>query len=174
VARARSRTFDCNNADGISANNFVAAVPSGFHGGTAIDNPLNFAVIDLFPCNSGGVPETRRFDGYTVDAGTTTYNMHGYPLGRCPGAPAEATFMCGMADGGYVNGHRLESQLDGEVGQDGAPWFTVNPTRVAGVHLGYFEYFDFFRCGFDVCRRQFARRIDPAMDLFIEDISFDF
>lgn len=58
--------------------------------------------------------------------------------------------------------------------QDGAPWWTVNPTRVAGVHLGYREYFDFGRCGFDNCRRQYARRIDPAMDTFIRTIAFDF
>jgi V8-like Glu-specific endopeptidase len=163
---------DCNNGDGIAANNFAFAVPAGYNG--AIDSPLNFAVIDMFPCVSGGVPDTRKFAGYAVNTGTTSYSMHGYPLGRCPGAGVEGTFMCGMSDLGYVNEHRLESQLDGMPGQDGAPWFTSDPTRVAGVHLGYREYFDFGRCGFDNCRRQFARRIDNTMDTFIRNFAFDF
>lgn len=163
---------DCNNADGIAGNNFAFAVPAGYNG--AIDSALNFAVVDVFPCVSAGVPSTRRFAGYSVNTGTTTYNMHGYPLGRCPGAGTEGTFMCGMGDVGYINEHRLESQLDGMPGQDGAPWFTTDPTRVAGVHLGYREYFDFGRCGFDNCRRQYARRIDNAMDTFIRNVAFDF
>lgn len=164
--------LDCNNADSITSNNFTAAVPTGYSG--TLDNALDFAVIDVFPCQTSGLPATRTFNGYTVNAGTTTYNMHGYPLGRCPSASAEGTFMCGMADGGYVNDWRLESQLDGTDGQDGAPWFTIDPTRVAGVHNGYREYFDLGRCGFDVCRRQYARRIDGAMDTFIRNNSFDF
>jgi V8-like Glu-specific endopeptidase len=163
---------DCNNGDGITTNNFAFAVPAGYNG--AIDSSLNFAVIDMFPCIGGGVPETRRFAGYAVNTGTTSYNMHGYPLGRCPNAGVEGTFMCGMSDSGYVNGHRLESQLDGMEGQDGAPWFTTDATRVAGVHLGYREYFDFGRCGFDNCKRQYARRIDNTMDTFIRNFAFDF
>lgn len=164
--------LDCNNADGLTTNNFAAAVPAGYNG--TLDNALDFAVIDVFPCQSSGLPSTRTFNGYTVNSGTTTYNMHGYPLGLCPGAGAEGTFMCGMSDSGYVNDWRLESQLDGTEGQDGAPWFTMNPTRVAGVHVGYREYFDFGRCGFDNCRRQYARRIDSTMDTFIRASSFDF
>lgn len=165
--------LDCNNADGVSGNNFVAAVPAGYTG--TLDNSLDFAVIDVFPCQASGLPASRTFNGYTVNSGSTTYNMHGYPIGRCPSASTEGTFMCGMAGGdGYVNDWRLESQLDGTDGQDGAPWFTLDPTRVAGVHIGYRQYFDFGRCGFDQCRRQYARRIDGAMDTFIRQISFDF
>ena len=164
--------LDCNNADGVSGNNFAAAVPAGYNG--TLENSLDFAVIDVFPCQASGLPATRTFNGYTVNSGSTTYNMHGYPLGRCPSASAEGTFMCGMAGDGYVNDWRLESQLDGTEGQDGAPWFTMDPTRVTGVHVGYREYFDFGRCGFDNCRRQYARRIDGAMDTFIRQSSFDF
>ena len=164
--------LDCNNADGISGNNFAAAVPAGYNG--TLENALDFAVIDVFPCQASGLPATRTFNGYSVNTGTTTFNMHGYPLGRCPSASAEGTFMCGMAAEGYVNDWRLESQLDGTDGQDGAPWFTMDPTRVSGVHVGYREYFDFGRCGFDNCRRQYARRIDGAMDTFIRQSSFDF
>jgi V8-like Glu-specific endopeptidase len=164
--------LDCNNADALSQNNFAASIPAGYNG--TLENALDFAVIDVFPCQAAGLPATRTFNGYTVNSGTTTYNMHGYPLGRCPSASAEGTFMCGMAGEGYINEWRYESQLDGTAGQDGAPWFTMDPTRVAGVHVGYREYFDFGRCGFDNCRRQYARRIDGAMDTFIRQASFDF
>lgn len=164
--------LDCNNADSATANNFVAAVPSGYSG--TVENALDFAVIDVYPCAGSARPASRTFNGYTVNSGTTTYNMHGYPIGRCPSASTEGTFMCGMAGEGYVNDWRLESQLDGTPGQDGAPWFTLDPTRVAGVHVGYREYGDFGRCGFDPCRRQYARRIDGTMDSFIRDISYDF
>jgi V8-like Glu-specific endopeptidase len=164
--------LDCNNADSISSNNFMAAVPAGYNG--TLENALDFAVVDVFPCQASGLPASRTFNGYSVGTGTTTYNMHGYPLGRCPSASAEGVFMCGMGDTGYVNDWRLESQLDGTPGQDGAPWFTLDPTRVAGVHVGYREYFDFGRCGFDNCRRQYARRIDGTMDTFIRQNSFDF
>ncbi|MDQ3338055.1 MAG: hypothetical protein M4D80_23060 [Myxococcota bacterium] len=164
--------LDCNNGDGLGGNNFAASVPAGYNG--TLENALDFAVIDVFPCQASGLPATRTFNGYTVNSGSTTYNMHGYPIGRCPSASAEGTFMCGMAGDGYVNDWRLESQLDGTDGQDGAPWFTMDPTRVTGVHVGYREYFDFGRCGFDNCRRQYARRIDGAMDTFIRQVSFDF
>jgi hypothetical protein len=83
--------------------------------------------------------------------------------------------MCGMAGSGYPNEWRFEtSDIDTTAGQDGAPWWTTNPTRVAGVNIGYREYFDFGRCGFDNCRRNSARRIDGAMDTFIRAIAYDF
>jgi hypothetical protein len=46
--------------------------------------------------------------------------------------------------------------------------------RPAGVHRGYREYFDFGRCGFDVCRRNFARRIDNAFSDFIVQVAWDY
>jgi V8-like Glu-specific endopeptidase len=160
---------DCRNGDASTSNDFVAAVPAGYTG--TLDNSLDFAVIDTFPCHSA----PRKFDGYSVDVGTTTFLMHGYPIGRCPGASAEGTFMCGMSGAGYQNGWRLESaDIDATDGQDGAPWWTDSPTRVAGVHVGYREYFDFGRCGFDNCRRNYARRIDSFIDGFIRANAFDF
>lgn len=162
--------FDCRNGDADPNNDFLAAVPFGYGGATGED-PLDFAVIDTFPCHAA----PHFFPGYIVDSGSTTYSMHGYPLGRCPGASAEGTFMCGMAGPAYLNDWRIETEhIDAEVGQDGAPWWTTSPTRVAGVHVNYREYFDFGRCGFDVCRRNYARRIDGAMDSFIRAVAFDF
>ncbi len=172
-ARAGSsvpRRFDCRNGDASTSNDFLAAVPSGYAGAPAED-PLDFAVIDTFPCHSAPAS----FPGYTVNSGTTTYSVHGYPIGACPGALAEGTSMCGMSGSAYVNGWALESaEIDATEGQDGSPWWTLNATRVAGLHVGYREYFDFWRCGFDVCRRNYARRIDGAMDTFIRSIAFDF
>lgn len=162
--------FDCRNGDASTSNDFFAAVPAGYNG-TPAEHSLDFAVIDTFPCHRA----PRAFLGYTVNSGTTAYSMHGYPIGRCPGAPAEGTFMCGMTGSAYVNQWRLETHLiDATAGQDGAPWWTTNATRVAGVHIGYRQYHDFGRCGFDVCRRNYARRIDGAMDTFIRAIAFDF
>lgn len=161
---------DCRNGDASTSNDFLAAVPAGY-GGAPGEDPLDFAVIDTYPCHAA----PRWFPGYVVDSGTTTYSMHGYPIGLCPGAPAEGTFMCGMSGPAYVNEWRLETEhIDATAGQDGAPWWTTNPTRVAGVHIGYREYGDFWRCGFDVCRRNYARRIDGAMDTFIRTIAYDF
>lgn len=161
--------FDCRNGDASTSNDFLAVVPSGFNGAPT-EHSLDFAVIDTFPCHAA----PRSFPGYAVNTGTTTYSVHGYPLGRCPGAAADGTFMCGMSAQGYVNQWRLESELDATAGQDGAPWWTTNPTRVAGVHVGYRQYHDFGRCGFDVCRRNYARRIDGTMDTFIRSVSFDY
>lgn len=162
--------FDCRNGDASTSNDFVATVPAGYYGATGED-PLDFAVIDTFPCHAA----PHSFPGYVVNSGTTTYAMHGYPIERCPGGAAEGTYMCGMAGSAYVNGWRLETEhIDATDGQDGAPWWTLNPTRVAGVHVGYRQYHDVGRCGFDVCRRNYARRIDGAMDTFIRATSYDF
>lgn len=163
-------TQDCRNGDSVATNDFFAAVPAGYTGG--IESPLNFAVIDTYPCHAA----PRAIPGYTVNIGSGGYSLHGYPLGRCPNASADGIFMCGHAGSGYPNSDWLleSSDLDATSGQDGAPWIAFNPTRVIGVHLGYREYFDFGRCGFDNCRRNYARKIDGGMDTFIRQISFDF
>jgi V8-like Glu-specific endopeptidase len=162
--------FDCRNGDASPSNDFLAAVPAAYGGATGED-PLDFAVIDTYPCHAA----PRWFAGYSVDTGSTTYSMHGYPIGLCPGAPAEGMHMCGMSGPAYLNEWRIETEhIDGTDGQDGAPWWTTNPTRVAGVHIGYREYGDFWRCGFEPCRRNYARRIDGAMDTFIRAIAYDF
>lgn len=161
---------DCRNGDASTSNDFLLGIPAGYTG--TLDNSLDFAVIDTFPCHGTG---TTHFPGYVVDSGTVSYNVHGYPIGLCPGASAEGTFMCGNGGQGYINEWRLESEhVDTTDGEDGAPWWTINPTRVAGVDIGYREYFDLGRCGFSNCQRNYARRIDGGMDAFIRSIAFDF
>lgn len=81
-----------------------------------------------------------------------------------------------MTGSAYINAHMIETEhIDTFEGQSGGPWYRLTSSyRVAGPLSGYREYFDFGRCGFDVCRRNFARRIDSTVDTFIRAISFDF
>lgn len=166
--------FTCRNDDSNSSNDFLAAIPSGFVSNPN-DHAFDFAVIDTYPCHLAphwfGEPATNQ--GVIVDSGTATYSMHGYPGDPCPGASSGFYFMCGMSGTAYVNGTWLESaEIDTSGGQSGGPWYRAG--RVAGVHVDYREYFDFLRCGFDVCRRNYARRIDGTFKAFLDAIAFDY
>jgi len=144
------------------------SVPWGFRYGQASE--LDYAVIDTFPCHAA--PRWR--SGYLVDADSGTYSLYGYPGETCPGAPYADTWQCGMTGPAERNDWRIESQhIDSFEGQSGGPWLGTGDILAAN-HSGYIEYFDFFKCGFDMCRRNFGRRIDGAYDQFIRDVSFDY
>jgi V8-like Glu-specific endopeptidase len=166
-------SFDCRNDDATTANDYLLAIPSAF--AATADPGFDFAVMDTFPCHRAprwiGQPATNA--GILVDTGTVPYGLHGYPGPACPGAPSGSFFNCGMFGSGYVNGPWLESEfIDSDHGQSGAAWHFAG--RVAGTHIGYREYFDLFRCGFDVCRRNYARRIDSGYKAFLDAIAFDY
>jgi hypothetical protein len=166
-------SFDCRNDDAITSNDFLAAIPSAF--AASADPAYDFAVMDTFPCHSARawLGQPARNQGIIVDAGDSTYSLHGYPGNPCPGAPFGFLFNCGMSGPAYVNGPWLESEhIDSEGGQSGGPWHVAG--RVAATHIGYREYFDFFRCGFDVCRRNYGRRIDGTYKTFLDAIAFDY
>ena len=166
-------SFDCRNDDATTANDYFLSIPGGF--ATSADPAFDFAVMDTFPCHRAprwiGQPASNA--GILVDSGTNVYGLHGYPGPACPGAPFGNLFNCGMFGSGYVNGPWLESELiDSDHGQSGAAWHVSG--RVAATHIGYREYFDLFRCGFDVCRRNYARRIDAGYKSFLDAIAFDY
>ena len=166
-------SFDCRNDDASTSNDFLAAIPYAF--ATSADPAYDFAVMDTFPCHSAPrwLGQPSRNQGIIVDAGDSTYSLHGYPGNPCPGAPSGFLFNCGMSGSVYANGPWFESEyLDSEGGQSGGPWHVAN--RVVATHIGYREYFDFFRCGFDVCRRNYGRRIDGTYKTFLDAIAFDY
>lgn len=163
-------SFDCRNDDANTGNDFLWSVPAGYYTGQAAD--LDYAVMDTFPCH--GAPNW--FGGYQANAGNSTYATFGYPGDTCPGAPGPGNFQCGMSGASYINGWRIESEhIDAIGGQSGSPWYRMfDVNRPVGVLWGYREYFDLFRCGFDVCRRNFARHIDTAFSNFIVSVAWDF
>lgn len=166
-------SFACANDDTGTSNDFLAAIPSGYV--ASGDSNFDFAVVDTFPCHRAprwlGMPATNQ--GILVDTGTTTYAVHGYPGPACPGAPGGSNYNCGMSGPAYVNGNWIETEhIDADHGQSGGPWHVGG--RVAGTLIGYREYFDLFRCGFDVCRRTFGRRIDGAYKSFLDTVAFDY
>jgi hypothetical protein len=166
-------SFDCRNDDASTGNDYFLAIPGGF--ATSADPAFDFAVMDTFPCHRAprwiGQPTSNA--GILVDSGTNVYGLHGYPGPACPGAPFGSLFNCGMFGSAYVNGPWIESEfIDSDGGQSGAAWHVSG--RVAATHIGYREYFDLFRCGFDVCRRNYSRRIDSAYKSFLDAIAFDY
>lgn len=167
-------SFACANDDTSRTNDFTAALPAAYAG--SADSNFDFAVIDTYPCHVAqrwlGQPASNA--GIWVSSGDRTYALHGYPGSEpCPGAPGGWNYLCGSTGDAYVNGNWYESQfVDASAGQSGGAWHFSN--RVAGTLIGYREYFDLFRCGFDACRRIFGRRIDAAYKSFIDEISYDY
>lgn len=162
--------FDCRLDDGNSSNDYLWSVPAGYYTGQA--GQLDYAVIDTWPCH--GAPAW--FGGYQANAGNSTFSTHGYPGDTCPGAPGPMNYQCGMSGPATINDWRMETQhIDTMGGQSGMPWYrTYDIARPIGTHVGYREYFDLWKCGFDVCRRNFARRIDNAFNQFIIDVAWDY
>jgi V8-like Glu-specific endopeptidase len=164
-------SYDCRLDDASTNNDYLWSVPNGYLIGQ--NESLDYAVLDTFPCHSA----PNWFSGYAANTGNTTYSMHGYTSGTCPGAPGPDNYMCGMSGSAYLNDWRIETEhIDSMGGQSGGPWYGWfnGAHKPAGVHVGYREYFDLFRCGFDMCRRNFARRIDAAFNTFIIDVAWDF
>ena len=158
--------FDCRNGDAPWDNDFAAAMPVEY--ATSKNPAFDFAVIDTYPCHAA----PRWFPGYVVNAPDGTFSMFGYPMVGCPGS---GNLQCGMSGFASVYGWWLESvNIDSDVGQEGAPWYQSFTQKVAGTDVGYVEYHDFGRCGFDACRRNIARRIDGTYDSFIQMFSYDF
>lgn len=164
-------TKDCRLDDGNASNDYLWAVPANYMLGQSPD--LDFAVIDTFPCHAAPA----WFDGYQVNAGDASYTSVGYPVGTCPGAPGPGNYQCGVSGATYANGWRQESAvIDATEGHEGSPWYGLfgGTTRPMGFYVDYIEYHDFGRCGFDVCRRNIARRIDNTFSNFIIVNAYDF
>lgn len=170
--------FNCRLDDASSTNDISWAVPEGYRlapwDSPAPAHQLDYAVIDTWPCHAAPF----RFAGYAVWPNDATYSMYGYPGDTCPGASAPGTFQCGMAGPAYdTDGWILETEhIDSVGGQSGGPWFRrlSGINRVMGIHAGGRTYFDFGRCGFDNCVRNYARLIDDAVDAFIKLHAFDY
>jgi len=163
-------SFDCRLDDANGSNDYVWSVPWGYYSGQ--NESLDYAVMDTYPCH--GAPNW--FGGYIANTGDMTYVNHGYPGDTCPGAPSPFDYQCGMSGWAYINEWRIETdQVDVMPGQSGSPFYVMwDIPRPAGVVSAYREYFDLFRCGFDLCRRNYARRIDNAFSDFIVQGSWDY
>lgn len=163
-------SFDCRLDDASSTNDYLWSVPAGYY--TGQQDSLDYAVMDTFPCHSA----PNWFGGYQANAANSTFATYGYPSDTCPGAPGSGNYMCGMSGASEINDWRIESQnIDSVSGQSGSPWYRMyDINRPVGVLWGYREYFDLFKCGFDVCRRNFARRIDTAFSNFIVSVAWDY
>ena len=162
--------YDCRNDDANGSNDYDPRVPAGYSFGA--DPALDYAVVDTFPCHSAPT----WFPGFMPNAGGANYAMHGYTGGVCPGAPWANDFQCGMSASSSTNDWRMESGvMDSQPGQSGAPWYGWwNAFYPVAIHKGYRTFYDFFACGFDVCKRNYGRRIDNAVTQFIIDNSWDY
>lgn len=165
-------SFDCRLDDASSSNDYLWSVPSGFY--TGQDPNLDYAVIDTYPCHAAPA----YMPGYQANEPSGNFYAYGYPGTTCPGAPSAGTYNCGMSGSAYPNFAYMESlTIDTSDGQSGGPWFRYysgTGYKPVGTYSGYIEYHDFFRCGFDVCKRNAARRIDNAYSQFIVDVAYDF
>jgi V8-like Glu-specific endopeptidase len=166
-------SFNCRNDDAATNNNFLAAIPGAY--AASADPAFDMAVIDTWPCHFAphwmGEPASNQ--GVLVEPPNGGISMHGYPVAACSGAPGGSLYNCGMFGTQYANGPWVETDnIDTDGGQSGGPWH-ING-RVAATHIGYREYFDLFRCGFDLCRRNYGRRMDGAYKSFLDAIAFDY
>ncbi len=165
-------SFDCRLDDASTSNDYLWSVPSGFY--TGQDANFDYAVIDTFPCHSAPA----NMPGYQANEPSGNFYLYGYSGDTCPGAPNGQPYNCGMSGSAYPNGVWMESQsIDATDGQSGGPWFRYfsgTGYKPVGTHTGYIEYFDLFRCGFENCKRNAARRIDNAYSQFIVDVAWDF
>lgn len=165
---------DCRNDDADPNNDIYWAAAAGYVNDNS-PNPLDYAVVDTYPC----LQAPAHFGGYLINADDAWFSMYGYPQDNCPGAPAgQTTFVqCGMSGNAYdQDGWRIETdQIDSTGGQSGAPWFRMwDIWRPAAIHSGYRPYWDFGRCGFDICKRNVGRRIDSTVNTFIQQQSWDY
>ena len=171
-------TYDCRMYDSDPNNNITMALPAGWTGAGEAEAQFDYAVFDMWPCQT--VPLATTLDGYVVDSGSATYSMHGYPqetATRCPGSPYTDVFQCGMSGSGYINDFRIESQyIDSSGGQSGGPWWrnVSGSNYLAAVHRGSRSFFDFGMCGFSNCVRNYGRRIDSTVESFIQVNSYDY
>ena len=151
------------------------AVPSGFDNDTESgDKAWDFAVIDL----TGYAVSPTGWNGYSVNYGGSSMKMYGWPrsgtgdnIVLCPGKTTNG-WLCGMSGAGEVSDYRLESwEIDASRGQSGGPWLK-STNHTIGVHTGWREYVDIFKCGF-ICRRNYGRRLDSTFFSYIQANSAD-
>lgn len=147
-------------------------IPSGFDdNSTWGSDAWDFAVVDV----SGLYTSPTGWNGYIINPGGSSFRIYGYP-GSCRNSAGQTLvgeYLCGMSGPGEVNDFRIESwQIDTSAGQSGAPWLATTGHTVA-VHTGFRTYHDLFRCGFDQCRRNYARRLDSIVWAYIQQNSAD-
>lgn len=161
---------------------------------TTGDESYDYAVIDFRRCGNPTINRTgwmgvqenansfpaEREDGYP---GPYTVGSDGVdnaaPLGTgTPGCGRTANpsgfypFLCGSSGPAETNDYRLESDtLNDTPGDSGGPWWQwySNHTdpRVDAVASGYRSYFDFLKCGFDNCYRNYGHLVDTNYWNFI-------
>jgi V8-like Glu-specific endopeptidase len=107
------------------------------------------------------------------------FYVYGYPGGGCPGTSADPV-VCGSGGSAYLNGNGgaffETDNIDFLPGNSGGPWQVSSGGNryVVGVSIAERSYFDLFQCGFDLCRRNDARRIDSGVYSFIRAASRDY
>jgi V8-like Glu-specific endopeptidase len=139
----------------------------------------DYAVLVL-PSNFPGFPGVTPV-GYSSnripDENSTVMEVYGYPAAptACPTTGIYPRLCGHAATFNWANGLFYESRsIDTSGGQSGAPiWFTSD-RRSMGVAIAQWSYWDFGRCGFNKCMRNFSRRIDNTLKAFMQLHSNDF
>ena len=144
------------------------------------DNYYDYATITCLD-----VPKAIRdtgWSGYWANPpqGEQTMSLYGYPGSghwggghfHCPNVTTWP-YLCGMSGKGDVWDSRVESnKIDSGPGQSGGPWRRADG-YVIGTHVGYYEYFDFGRCGLSRCKRNTGRLLDTGYYNFVKGKSPD-
>lgn len=141
--------------------------------------PWDYAVLVL-PSSFAGFPNVTPV-GYSSnripDEGSTVMEIYGYPAPPtdCPTTGIYPRLCGHAATLNWANGLFYESRsIDTSPGQSGSPiWFTSD-RRSMGVAIAQWGYWDFGRCGFNKCMRNFSRRIDNTLKAFMQLHSNDF
>lgn len=137
-------------------------IPASYDNNTGVGDPRwDFAVVNV----KGLYQSPTGWNGFIVNHSGDRYGLYGYGHG--------CTNLCGMKGSGYVNDYRIESsEIDASGGTSGAPWL-ASSNHTVGVLRGGRTYFDFVRCGFSLCKRNYGRRLDSVVWSFVQAHSED-
>jgi len=141
--------------------------------------PWDYAVLIIAPNSPTlGVGYQGYSSNRVPNESTTIMEIYGYPGGGTGICPTTTVYprLCGhAATGNWANGVFFEARnIDMTGGQSGGPWWFSTDRRPMGVNIAQWGYYDFGRCGFNKCMRNFARRIDNSLKAFMEVHSNDF
>lgn len=150
---------------GTHSNCYYWWYPTAWATSGESDYRYDFAVVDFASCSTS-IPSVG-WSGFAWNWSVNHAVASGYPSSVCPGGiyPTQ----CQHQGAIYQDDFRWETAvIDLTRGQSGGPWRESGSSYTVGVTSAERTYFDFFRCGFSMCRRNVARRFDTAVWNFIQ------